>query len=141
MPRPVSAYASAYARRRVQSYMTATGRILRMGALSEDQVTGVVSSGVPTTLYTGKMRIWSVSASGVLVLGEADIDTRTTYVTIPFATVVPRTDDIVIVDDFGSDEDLETKTFRVIGVDGGGLTRASRRLTVVAWQQSREWDG
>ncbi len=141
MPRPISAYASRYARDRAEVYMTAVGRILRMGAPTEDPDTLVFSSGAGTTLYNGKMRIWAVNSSGVLMLGEGEIDTRQTFISIPFAAVVPRNDDIVVVDDFGGDENLESRAFRIIGVDGGGLTRASRRLTVVSWHEIREWDG
>lgn len=138
--RPISKYSALYVRTRALNYMTAAIRVLRMGAPVLDETTGESTAVYTEIVYQGKARVWSVEAAGVLELGDGRITTRQTNVSIPWdATPVPKNDDMVIVDDFGGDVDLDTQAFRIIGVDGGGLIRAARRLTCIEWTPDRYW--
>lgn len=122
--------------------MTATVKILRgnLGALNQStgQVGGLVN---PTTIYSGKARIWNVEGAGVFETGDGPIDTRQTFVSIPYsARPVPKRDDLVeIIYDDPADSDLDTRYFRVLEVDGGALIAATRKLTCTSFYPSRYW--
>lgn len=128
--------------KRIEQQMLATVTIYRgqLGAL--DTTTGRVGGLTnATTIYSGKARIWTMSGSGVVTLGEGTVDTRSTIVSIPLsARPLPARDDLVLIgDDNLSDADLDTRALRVLDVDGGGLIGAARKLTCTGYYPSRYW--
>lgn len=139
MARPVSLRTLAYVRARARIAMTGRVRVVRwtepvMGA--DLRITAIA----PTTIYEGVARIASVAAGAALIVGEAIQPTSATTVYIPHDAPIPRVDDVVLVLEFTPDGELVSDAFHVRDVAGGGLLRASRQLTCVAYQASRWWE-
>ena len=136
--RPFSARTQQYARARAEANMTSTVRILRRGKPTTDPTTLVASSTAKSEIYAGKARVRKATGSGVTVIGEMDLDTRTISVGIPWDAPVPRQDDIVVVDTT-TDADLVSRVLQIREVDGGGLLQDQRNLTCTTFSASSEW--
>ena len=134
-----SALARALVRRRTQAQMTCRIVVLRgaLGVLDpgSGQVGGITGA---RTVYAGRARIRTVAPAGTIGVGDAQVDVRSTVISIPIASPVPHRDDLVRVDEAG-DLDLDTRIFRVTDVDGGGAFGDARRLYCTAWHESRYW--
>jgi hypothetical protein len=93
-----------------------------------------------TTVYSGPVRIQSVSGSGTADIGGTEVSQRDTIISIPMSAPIPHRDDIVIVgvDDL-ADATQDHQVYRVLGADGGGLLGAVRHLSCVTWGPSRNW--
>lgn len=137
---PYTARTQTYARARATANMLASVRILRIQKPDMDDLTLIVTAALSETVYDGVARITTVNPAGVLTVGEEQISTRSTNVSIPYDSSVPRVDDVVIVDSYGSDTDLGERAFQIKGVDGGGLLRAVRTLSCVVYTESRWWE-
>jgi len=137
----ISAAARALVRRRVEAQMTARITILRGGRGTLDPATGLVGGlANAQTVYTGKARIRTVSGAGVLAIGEDQIDTRQTLISIPIDSPVPRCDDLVRVEEDGTaDPDLGGRLFRVTEVEGGSLFGDACRMAATSFYDSSRW--
>lgn len=140
MMRPFTPRTQAYVRRRVLADMTAVIRVLRVLNPALDPISLIMTSGTQEVIYSGRARIRAVSGGGSIIAGEEVIATSNTSISIPFDAALPRVDDVVLVDTFGSDIEQVTRAFLVRDVDGGGLLRAMRTMTCTAYQGSRWWD-
>ncbi len=136
----VSNYARSYVRARAEVHMNCTVTIYAKSTNEFDVNTGLVTSGFAAEIYEGKARVYSIDGGGTLNLGEALISTKTTYCSIPWDTPYVAVDSVVVINDMPGDVENESTTWRVISVDGGGLMRATRRLQIVAWTSSADWE-
>ena len=120
--------------------MVDTVAIHRPGDTTFNNQTGLNLATEKSSIYQGKARIYSVAGPQVISVGESDLTFRSTYISIP-ADVhpAPHRDDLVIVLEAVSDEDLQGKAFRVLDVEGGGLVRAVRRMQCTALEESSSW--
>jgi hypothetical protein len=136
----ISPYSRKLVTKRAEAQMLSTVLIQRGDLGETDPLTGVVGGIVnPTTIYSGKARVYPVSGAAVSI-GDGMIDMRTTTISIPMSAPVPKRDDIVtITSDDLSDQDLDSRTFRITEVDGGGYIGAARRLTCTSFYPSRYW--
>jgi len=126
-----------YARRYVEANMTAMVKITRMDAavLGED---GSLTATEMHTVYEGKARVYGVSGPMTMNLGEEPQYFSSTYVSIPYDSVMPRVDDVIKVTAH-HDWTLVGRTFRVMDVEGGGQYPAVRRMQVTGVQNSKAW--
>ncbi len=139
MPRTVSSRTKAIVRKQAEAQFSCTVRIWTPAPASFDAASGQYTSNEGAEKYRGAARIWSVQANGVLSVGEGDLAMQATYCSIPWNhTPIPDVDDWVEM--LSSDDtDLPGRTWRVIGVDGGGLMRATRRLQITGMTENRSW--
>ena len=135
-------FSRRYVARRAQEVMIDTVAIHRPSAGAFSTATGMTTAGETVKIYQGKARIYSVTGPQVINIGEADLSMRQTNISIPAdASPVPRRDDIVVIFEAVSDEDLQDRAFRVIDVEGGGLVRAVRRMLCTGIEESASWLG
>jgi hypothetical protein len=135
-----SARTLAYIRRRSEESMHSVVRVVRLDASAMDEDTGMVFSKLDTTHngYHGKARIWTVANGGTVVVGDEEIQTAQTNISLPAnAAPVPKIDDYVVVEEHDDDQVLVGRYYRVNEIDGGGLMRPTRRLTVEAVTDTR----
>lgn len=137
-----STMARAAVRRRIEGAMSYRILISR-GTLGQlDETTGLVGGITDAnTVYRGPARIREVTGSGVVDLGGGEIAQRSAIISIPISSPnIPVRDDLVqVIDDGDADRTLDTRVFRVLEVDGGGLFGDARRMTCSGWFQSRWW--
>lgn len=137
-----SSYARAAARRRIEAAMSYRILISRGTLAQLDETTGLVGGVTDVnTVYRGRARIREVSGNGTVDLGGGEIATRSAIISIPIDSPnIPVRDDLVeVIDDGDADRTLDSRIFRVLNVDGGGLFGDARRLTCSAWNKSRWW--
>jgi Family of unknown function (DUF6093) len=140
MVRVASSFSRRYVTRRALGAMVDTVTIHRPGDTVFDDQTGFNAATETTKIYQGKARIYSVAGPQVVEVGEADLTFRSTYISIPAEVFpAPHRDDIVIVLEARSDEELQGKAFRVLDVEGGGLVRAVRRMQCTSLEESSSW--
>jgi len=140
MVRVASSHSRKYLSRQVNSVMIDTVAIYRPGKVSFNTTTGQNQATEESKIYQGKARIYSVSGPQVVAVGEADLTFRSTYISIPADVLpAPHRDDIVLVLESVSDEELQGKGFRVLDVEGGGLVMAVRRMQCQAMEESSSW--
>ena len=136
----VSDYARSYVRARAQAHMNCEVVIY---SFAPDQVldenTGLYTAQYGDELYDGVARIYSVDSGGAIAVGEETINTKTTFCSIPWDNQFIAIDTYVEVTSFPGDEQLEDTFWRVVGTDGGGLMRATRRMQITAWTDNRHW--
>jgi hypothetical protein len=137
---PYSTRTLRYVRQRALANMLGQVRVLHVVPPVYDENTLVATGGVATVLYSGRARIYTEQASAAIFTGEAVIQTGATIISLPYNAAVPKVDDIVIVDSFGADTDLEDDVFSITDVGGGGLMRATRQLSVKAYRANRWWE-
>lgn len=137
---PYTTRTQRYVRARARGNMSAAIRILRVTVTAMDADTLLITAPAAVLIYSGIARITTLNPGGLLSVGEEQISTRSTQVSIPYDASVPHVDDIVVVDSYGSDENLSERTFQVKGVDGGGLIRAVRTLSCVSYFESQWWE-
>lgn len=137
--RTVSKYARNYVRARAVAHMDCQVVLSRHRDGYLDQSSGLYTADTGTVIYKGIARIWDSNTGTIINVGEADLATTATYCSIPFDSEVPRVDDLLRVVSASIDTALETRGFRVVGVDGGGLTRATRRMQITALAENRSW--
>lgn len=135
----VSQRSREYARRRSTDHMDSTIKLFRYGQISFDDLTGMLTVPDRDPIYTGIARIWQLDEGQPVISGDADIATASTSISIPFYSVMPKRDDIVVVVLCPQDTNLVGTAFRVMNVDGGGLIGAVRRMQCVALADSGQW--
>lgn len=119
--------------------MTSTVRIVTPAEVSAPYLDNYVSVNAPTSvIYKGKARIWDVSG-GNISSGDLSLDTSTTNISIPWDAAAPHVDDVVEVLECPVDPELVGKAFQVVSVDGGGQSRATRRLSCIALTGNALW--
>lgn len=137
---PYSARTLTYVRRRAMANMLATVRVLHLVPAVYDEVTLKATSGTAQVLYAGQARVYTEQGSAAIFTGEQVIQTSSTVVSLPWDAPVPKIDDVVVVDDYGPDTELEEDTWLITDVGGGGLMRATRQLSVKAYAANRWWE-
>jgi hypothetical protein len=144
-PVVVSPYARGYVRRHATAHMYYTVQIERMAAGVFDAVSGLIATSVKEIIYTGPARIWTVTGPQVFAIGEDQMAFTQTNMSIPWdASPVPHRDDIATVTGtaphtgFG-DAELVGRAFRVLDVQLGGQMFATRRMSVLAIEESAAW--
>lgn len=137
--RTVSDYARRYVRDRAQAHMNCTIILSRHRDGLLDPTSGLYTADTGKVIYRGIARIWDSTTGAIINVGEADLVTTVTYCSVPFDAAMPRVDDLVRVVTSPSDDTLETRGFRVMNVDGGGLMRATRRMQITALAENRSW--
>jgi hypothetical protein len=109
------------------------------GALDPD--TGLVGGLSQTRLvYTGQARCHLSGASGTVAVGEGQLAQQQMVITIPPVTDLPRVDDQVTITFTADAKLLEGSTWRVLGIQGGGVWNVYRQLTCGAWVRSAYWN-
>lgn len=136
----VNEHQRQYVRSRAQDHMNSTVSIYRDAGSIFDDTDGSFQVTTNDPYYTGKARIWLSNAGSAVVIGEADITTTITNISIPFSVTSPQKDDIVVIDDNPNMESLENIAYRVTAVDGGGFIGATQRMTCVALTDSAIWN-
>lgn len=135
-----SAFAKASVTLRTGQGMTCQIQVLRGSLGTLDPTTGLVGGLTgASTVYSGPARIRTVSGGSTINLGGGEIAVRDTIISIPMSAAVPRRDDLISVVSGDDDTDLDTRIFRVLGADGGGLFGDARRMSCAGWYQSRYW--
>ena len=135
-----SSFSRRYIQRRAMSVMVDTITIHRPTDGTFNTNTGLLTADISQKIYEGKARIYSVDGPSVINVGEADLVMRNTNISIPANTSpVPNRDDIIMVLEAISDEDLQGRAFRVLDVSGGGLVRATRRMLCTGIEESSSW--
>lgn len=135
----VSQRSQQYVRNRVQQHMAATVTLYRYGSTEFDDDTGMVEVPSRSSIYEGIARIWQTNEGQVVIAGDSDIATLTTNISIPWDSVMPCKDDIVVVKSNPGDVGLVGRAFRVLYVDGGGLIGGARRMQCSALADSAVW--
>jgi len=133
----ISSRARDYIRRRASYTMEATCRIERVLPPVFDQTSGRATSGSRTTIYEGKCRIWEVNAgSGVVNIGDDDILMPTTQLSLPWdIDPIPDRKDQVLITDHDSDSSMIGQRFEIQSHVKAGDLRATRRFTVLGFDQ------
>jgi hypothetical protein len=144
-PMVVSPYARGYARRHATAHMYYMVQIERMAAGVFDSASGQITTSVKSIIYTGPARIWTVAGPQVIAVGEDQMAFTQTNMSIPWdATPVPNRDDIATVLNYTAhpafgDPSLIGRSFRVLDVQFGGQMYATRRMSVLAIEESAAW--
>jgi len=122
--------------------MAATVTIYRHAeTIDFDDITGLADlPGPRTEVYSGKARIWTSNTGSVTVVGEAEITLTMTNVSIPLDASLPQKDDVIVVDANAHDTATVGNTYRVMGVDGGGLIGGARRMSCSTFSDSAFWE-
>ena len=137
----VSDRSIAYVRDRVREHMKANISIYRHpDTVTFDDMTGMVSIPARSVQYTGIARIWSVNTGTPAIIGDVEVSTSSTNISVPIDDFLPEKDDVVVVNSNPGDTSITGKAFRVINVDGGGLIGGARRMQCVALADSAEWE-
>ena len=140
MVRVGSSFSRRYVQRRAVAVMIDTITIHRPTKGTFDTNTGLLESDISQKIYEGQARIYTVEGPSVISVGEADLSMRNTYISIPAnSSPVPNRDDVIMVLEAVSDDDLQGRSFRVLDVSGGGLVRAVRRMLCVGIEESSAW--
>jgi uncharacterized protein DUF6093 len=142
-----SAMSRRLVRRYAEAHMNAQITILRGVLTALDPATGLVAGLTgAATVYQGKARIHEVSGGGSTDNSDAPDSTRTAVISIPIGAPIPHTDDLITVqgtnvdsDASESDADLDTRAWRITGVDGGTFFGDARRMSCTQTFNSRYW--
>ena len=137
--RTVSNYARKYVRSRAEAHMNCQIILSRHRDGYLDSASGLYTADSGTVYYEGIGRIWDSNTGAIINVGEADLATTVTYCSVPFDTPIPRVDDLLRVVQCSHDPALVGRGFRIIGLDGGGLARATRRMQISALSENRSW--
>ena len=138
----VSDYARRYVRERAQDHMAATITLYRHAdTINFDELTGIAEIPLGSTVvYAGKARVWTSNSGGAIVVGEAEIATISTNVSIPLDAPMPKKDDIVVVDTNPHDAVTVGTAYRVMSINGGGLIGSVRQMSCTAFTDSSFWE-
>lgn len=140
--RGVTPFTRRYARRRVESRMTAEVLVRRSSTQGLDESSLLVTQGDGAQVYGGKAAIWTASAGGQLSLGDASpVRTLSTFISLPTVSAPLRLDDVVEVVSAPADAGLVGRTGTVVEVIGGKRIGASRQARITGLFESDSWDG
>lgn len=124
----ISPFAASYVRRRTSEHMVDACKIWRPGPPVVD-ANGVAKRAVAQLKYEGPCRFWEVNAGQQIIVGDEQITMTQAYLSLPYNSVVPESDDIVQIT-ASDDNDLVGRTVNVLSVVRGGGLRASRKFLV-----------
>lgn len=133
MTSPITAQARSWVRARATGVMEYTCQIVR-GDTPEgyDEDTLIyTAAGIGTVVYEGKCRIWEVSNSSTVVVGDTDLYQMTTNLSIPWNTtaVILRYDEVTILT-APQDSQMVGKRYEIQTIAKAGELRATRRFEV-----------
>lgn len=112
------------------AHMAQAGTISRAaGGETFDPSKGIYSGGDRDLIYEGPMRVRVLSTGQSIETGGGELTERDAIISIPVSDVLPHRDDILVCTDGGPDPTLNNRTFRILGVDGGGIFGDARRLS------------
>jgi hypothetical protein len=129
---PISPAAIAYVREQateVMQYQCVIERVER--SEDYDEETLVLTPGDRQELYSGRCRIWELSGSASIMVGDADIYQQSTQLSIPWNTtaVIKRYDEVTITA-APTDPQMVGKRYQIQNVAKAGEMRATRRFEV-----------
>lgn len=133
---PISAYARSYVRRRATEVMEYTCRIeRRSGKAGYDDDTLAHIQAPREVLYEGRCRVWEVTAGGAVVVGDTDVYTQATNLSIPWDTpvVIKRYDEVQILT-APQDSQMVGERFEIATTAKAGELRATRRFEVISME-------
>lgn len=135
----ISPFGRSYVRKRAAELMSDQCRIFKPGPVEIDNTTGQAYRTTEVVKYEGKCRFYEVQAGQQIIVGDEQITMTQSYLTLPFNSVIPESDDIIEIT-ASDDVDLVGRTVEVISVVRGGGLRASRKLAVrVRDSQKSTW--
>lgn len=127
-------------RKYAEDNMTSAVTIVRKQPAVFDEATGMLSSGAPTVIYTGKGRLYPATGPVRYALGDESQRFSGTSLSIPVETNdIPAVDDVVLVTACPSDPAMVGRFFAVVDVESGGMLVAVRRMQLVGVQESPQW--
>ena len=141
MARPLSPRVAAYARAAAQAFYNIEVSVGRQSRTALDEDTGLISTVFDTEFsgYSGPAKFWMSNDSQVVSVGDGDYSTVSTFISLPWdASPVPQLDEYVVITSSYEDPSLQDKVYRIVGVDGGGVVRAARRLQVASVSDNRD---
>ena len=134
---PISAYARRFVRARATAVMEYTCQITRRsGPGGYDENTLVyTASGPQELLYDGPCRVWEVTAGGAVVVGDTDVYTQATQLSIPWdiSVVIMRYDEVEITA-APQDSQMVGERFEIQGTAKAGELRATRRFDIISME-------
>lgn len=135
----ISPTAQAYVRKRATELMADQCRIFKPQKPVLDRNTGKTVTPDPVIKYEGPCRFWEVQSGGQVLIGDEQVTMSQTYLSLPFNSVVPESDDVVEIT-ASADDSLVGTTVQVISIVRGGGLRGSRKLSVrVVESQKASW--
>lgn len=133
MTSPISSYARDYVRRTATNIMEYSCRIERVRQGEYDKDSLVHTSGSRAVVYEGICRIWEISATAAIALGDTDLDIQTTQLSTPWdSAIAQKNDEVLITDAPAWDEEMTGKRFQIQSSAKTGELRATRRYTVTS---------
>jgi hypothetical protein len=90
-------------------------------------------AGLAEVVYEGKCRVWELTGSSSVVVGDSDVYMQPTQLSIPWDTeaVVKRYDEVEIIS-APQDSQMVGKRFEIQNVAKAGELRATRRFEVTS---------
>lgn len=133
-----------YARRFVESNMTAFVEITRPGEPDFVSSSGELEADSGPVVYEGKARVYTVSGPVTLELGDDPQYFSSAVVSVPLVddfgvNVLPQVNDLVEIQEH-PDPLMLGRRFRVMDVEAGGQFAVLRRMQVVGIQRGRTWE-
>ena len=137
MVSPISPRAREYVRSRATAVMEYYCRIERVTKGNHDEDTLVYTPGSRTTIYQGYCRIWELSGTSGVQVGDADLDIQMTQLSTPWNAPLARKDDeVYIIEAPTQDKAMEGRRFQITSSAKAGELRATRRYAVKAWERT-----
>jgi hypothetical protein len=133
----ISPFARTYVRIRTADRMTDECQIYTPGPPVLDKATGKTTRGAGTVKYQGVCRVFEQQAGAIVYIGDQQVTTTVSYLTIPFDAPLPETDDVVVITK-SDDPDLVGRTVSIQSMVRGGGLRASRRFQVLIVTSKKE---
>ena len=125
----ISPVLARYIRKRATELMVDECMIYTAGKPVLDNTTGSVTRDQGEIKYEGPCRVWEVRGSGQTLIGDVQMNTDSTYLSIPWDAPLPESDDIITITK-SVDTDLVGRSVSITAITRGGGLRASRVFTV-----------
>jgi hypothetical protein len=133
----ITPQALGYVRSRATRMMTHTCKVERVTKATYDETSLIATPGAKTIIYSGVCRIWSISGSAFVVVGETDVMMQNTQLSIPWdVDPIPQHNDEVTVLTADDDDSLVGKKFQIQDSGKSGALRATRRFTVISMEKT-----
>jgi hypothetical protein len=137
MSSPITAYARKYVRDRATEVMEYTCQITRGGVPAgyDEDTLVYTAGGLAEVIYEGPCRVWEVSTGGVVVVGDTDVYTQATNLSLPWDTpaVIKRYDEVEILT-APQDSQMVGERFEIATTAKAGELRATRRFEVISME-------
>lgn len=88
--------------------------------------------GLKEVIYEGQCRIWELTGSNSVVVGDVDVYQQTTNLSIPWdeTAVIKRSDEVTILT-APTDSQMVGKRYQIQTIAKAGELRATRRFEVI----------